>query len=254
MESSTSDQLTLFAEDSRDPARISASQEKALELKDRAQDYGQSSPVLLAKYDRATQSWRTSQLCLDGDLAQFSETWPRSGMTRNGTAYQLPTLVPLTAETESGSWPTPRSCTAMGANFTENTAKAKFPNLEIVVAQRMWPTPKANSANGAGIHGQGGMDLQTAVKLWPTPQAADNRDRGNLSSGAIRRRMLKGKQLMLSQVVSEVSGALNPTWVEWLMGFPPEWTALEHWETPSSLRLSKSSGKQSSKRKREPND
>src|SRR4029434_1905536 len=38
-------------------------------------------------------SWRKacqgySQVMLDGSLERFSETWPRAGMTRNGTAYQ----------------------------------------------------------------------------------------------------------------------------------------------------------------------
>jgi hypothetical protein len=37
-------------------------------------------------------------------------------------------------------------------------------------------------------------------------------------------------------------GSLNPTWVEWLMGFPLGWTALEPSETPSSRRSRKSSG------------
>jgi hypothetical protein len=71
------------------------------------------------------------------------------------------------------------------------------------------------------------MDLQTAVLFWPTPSASDNRDRGNLSSPAIKRRALIGKQLMLSQVVSETSGALNPMWVEWLMGFQTGHTDLK---------------------------
>jgi len=34
-----------------------------------------------------------------------------------------------------------------------------------------WPTPKRQNANGPGIHGQGGMDLQTAVSMFPTPSA-----------------------------------------------------------------------------------
>jgi DNA (cytosine-5)-methyltransferase 1 len=67
--------------------------------------------------------------------------------------------------------------------------------------------------------------------MWPTPSANDNRDRGNLSTPAIKRRAEKGKQLMLSMVVSETSGQLNPTWVEWLMGFPLGHTDLEPSET-----------------------
>ena len=45
-------------------------------------------------------------------------------------------------------------------------------------------------------------------------------------------RMARGKQLMLSQVVSSVNGALNPNWVEWLMGFPIGHTDLRVSETP----------------------
>jgi hypothetical protein len=39
-----------------------------------------------------------------------------------------------------------------------------------------------------------------------------------------------------------VPGSLNPTWVEWLMGFPLGWTALDASEMPSSRKSSKSSG------------
>jgi DNA (cytosine-5)-methyltransferase 1 len=63
--------------------------------------------------------------------------------------------------------------------------------------------------------------------MWPTPSASDNRDRGNRSTPAIKRRIKKGKQVMLSMCVSDESGALNPPWVEWLMGFPIEWTDLK---------------------------
>ena len=76
--------------------------------------------------------------------------------------------------------------------------------------QPMWVRPISGSGSG----------------LWPTPQSSDHRDRGNLSTPAIKRRAAKGKQLNLSMSVSEVSGQLNPPWVEWLMGFPVGWTDL----------------------------
>jgi hypothetical protein len=65
------------------------------------------------------------------------------------------------------------------------------------------------------------------VRMWPTPNASDHRDRGNMGSPSIQRRASIGKQLGLSMVVSDQSGALNPTWVEWLMGFPLGWTDLK---------------------------
>jgi hypothetical protein len=77
---------------------------------------------LLASYDRATSSWRTSQHCLlaqakneaDG-LAEFSETWPSAGMMRNGKTYQRqPWALPI-AENASGLLPTPTKSDAKGS-------------------------------------------------------------------------------------------------------------------------------------------
>ena len=69
--------------------------------------YGLSSLASFAYYVRASRSWRTSQDSIAEDLATFSGTWPRSGMTRNGIAYALPTLVPRTAVSGCSLWPTP---------------------------------------------------------------------------------------------------------------------------------------------------
>jgi hypothetical protein len=73
-----------------------------------------------------------------------------------------------------------------------------------------------------------------SLEKWPTPQSSDCRDRGNMSNPAIQRRVQKGKQLNLSMVVHPTSGKLNPTWVEWLMGWPLGWTDLKPLETDKS--------------------
>lgn len=98
---------TLFAEGF--PAKTFQWREIAPGLRVRGQGYGESTPALLARYDHVTQLWKTSQACFLSGLETFSETWPRSGMTRNGTAYRLPPLVPLTSEIASGLLPTPRT-------------------------------------------------------------------------------------------------------------------------------------------------
>jgi hypothetical protein len=51
------------------------------------------------------------------------------------------------------------------------------------------------------------------VKQWPTPTA--NRRSGLQSHG-----------------VNVIGGTLNPTWVDWLMGYPIGYSALEPLETP----------------------
>lgn len=105
-------------------ARTSALRESEREwAKEQGLAYGQKLPVWLANYDHDTSSWRTSQISLadqangqEDGLEEFSGTWPRSGMMRNGTAYQLPTLEPGIGGTEYGRLPTPtKTADAKGA-------------------------------------------------------------------------------------------------------------------------------------------
>jgi hypothetical protein len=88
-------------------AKTSALRARARASTAGVQDYGRNLPVSLAKYDLVTQSWKTFQHSLFGDLIAFSETWPRSGMMQNGIAYRLRPLVRLTDATECGLLPTP---------------------------------------------------------------------------------------------------------------------------------------------------
>ena len=115
-----------------------------------------------------------------------------------------------------------------------SAGKSKFnPGLNLEVAVQKWPTPTTRdwkdgpSPSVMNRKTQDKLPAAVYQRQWPTPQTADNRDRGNLSTPAIQRRIKKGKQVMLSMCVSETSGQLNPTWVEWLMGFPTGWTDLK---------------------------
>jgi DNA (cytosine-5)-methyltransferase 1 len=215
---------TCSAEGSR--ARTFRSRVVVAVSKASAADYGQSSPELLASYDRATSSWRTSQLCLDGELSEFLETWPRSGMTVNGTAYRLPPLVPLTDEIGSGLWPTPHANCSTGSG---RQGRDGGDNLQTAVAARMWPTPtsrdwKDGSAQACANVPTNGL-LGRAVH-WPTPGAEDAKYRYSNRETA-ERRAQSGKQIGLecaAHLTLQSSGALNPTFVEWLMGYPRDWT------------------------------
>jgi DNA (cytosine-5)-methyltransferase 1 len=112
------------------------------------------------------------------------------------------------------------------------------------VEERTYPTPRVSDGNGPGEHGTGGPDLRTVIargtstpQTWHTPAASDNRDRGNMQTPAIRRRQEKGKEIMLSMQANPdgMNGSLNPTWVEWLMGWPRGWTDSGHSVTGKSL-------------------
>jgi len=237
-----------FAEDS--PAKTSVTPGKAQGLRAKDQDYGAKSPAWLASYDRNTSSWKMSQHSLVEGLDEFSETWPRSGMMRNGIAYQLPPLALRTDGIESGSWPTPRASSAMAANFTQNTLIRTQGNLEEVVAQRMWPTP-----NTIGYRSDGELMILAKMaknreeylamsnracnskrdRYWPTPVSRMWKDSGCPSE-------FNRNEIPLAALVG---GALNPTWVEWLMGFPLGWTVSKVWEMRSSRKSQKSLVEQS---------
>ena len=144
--------------------------------------------------------------------------------------------------------PTPQA-TDYRSKPTSSSWKAKgginysLSNPEI---QAKWPTPTASQARSEGMILQmrklvedglttvqeaesmiGGSLTPQRMKMWPTPMASDNRDRGHMESPSIKRRLEIGKQVSLGQSVSPISGQLNPTWVEWLMGWPLEWTDLK---------------------------
>lgn len=104
VDTTTSNQLTLSRVDSR--ARTSATQENEKVSKENGQACGPSSTESFANYDPDTCSWRTSQRSLFGGWEQFSETWPRAGMMRNGIAYQRNLLEQYTSESEYSLWPT----------------------------------------------------------------------------------------------------------------------------------------------------
>ncbi len=97
--------LMSSAEGSR--ARILVGLGTGLDWQEREAGSGANMQGLLANYSRSSCSWKTSQHCLLEGLETFSETWPRSGMMRNGIAYQLPPLVRLMSGIASGLWGTP---------------------------------------------------------------------------------------------------------------------------------------------------
>jgi hypothetical protein len=125
--------LTLSAAAS--PVRTSALPERALGWRVNVLAYGASMPASFASYDPASSSWKTSQRSLVEDLETFSETWPRSGIMRGGTASQLQPLAPITVAIGSGLLPTPE------ASNTKATAMRSGGRSPRDFTKPLWPTP-----------------------------------------------------------------------------------------------------------------
>jgi hypothetical protein len=190
------------------PAKTYQSQETEQEYKtEREAAYGQSAPVLLGSFDPDTPSLKTSQTCLmeNGELglSEFSGTFPRSGMMRSGTVYQLPNLARTITEIGSGLLPTPTVATihaSMEAHRKEaDRLHPKGQNtLGAEVASRMWPTPRAAAASSG------------TEPNWKPKRPSGQPAQLSLQQSVRNLRIQQGKPF----------GGLNPTWVEWLMGFP----------------------------------
>ena len=270
-------------------ARISARRGGARGLKASGPGYGGNTLALLASYDRATSSWKTSGCSCEGECQLSCATLPTSGMMRNGTLYPLPRLVPTTggiasgllptpqardhfpahspeyiaakrgqghgmanlndfvAHSHKGLWPTP--CTSEAKSDTKNVANriAKGKQVMLCHAVRLWPTPTATLGTNGGLvtpakAKEGGtlIEALSARTKWPTPTARDYKDGSANSCKNVPANGLLGRVVHIG---SQASGALNPTWVEWLMGFPLEWTVLKPSETQSCRKSRKSSAK-----------
>jgi hypothetical protein len=71
-------------------------------------------------------------------------------------------------------------------------------------------------------------------EIWPTPVTRDYKDTGTKKalSRAKAKRSSPGVALIIG---AELGGSLNPTFSEWLMGWPLEWTDLKPLVTDKSL-------------------
>jgi len=152
-------------------------------------------------------------------------------------------------------WRTPDAHSGRGPS-SEKRMKMKLEkgmpisiNDQVAHPNLMWPTPTTDSAtNRTKKYKQGGTPLTVAVQKWPTPTARDWKDSGKA--------VINSDRNLLPQKVAKNDkdqwikggGSLNPTWVEWLMGYPSGWTDLNHSETVSSPKSPTTSDPSSSKR------
>jgi hypothetical protein len=151
-------------------------------------------------------------------------------------------------------WPTPNRSDHL-ANQSETLEawkkraaekKKEGINLQFALrhAAQMWPTPRASAAMSENIENIKKRDKDNSrleekvAKLWSTPVQDDVHHR--------KQKYSQGGTALSTQA----GGSLNPSWVEWLMGYPGGYTDLKHWEILSSRKSSKRSATPSSKPKK----
>ena len=171
----------------------------------------------------ATKVWRTPTASEPGVKIENlvpSEGGSIGGNNRHydkntGRLVQVGLSLQVMVEEEKGHWPTPRARDfrdSIGDKLPPSRIKDKGKDT---LAQRIV------------------RERLERTGYWPTPMASDNRDRGVLSDPTVQDRVMRGKQVTLSNLVVEKrgGGTLNPTWVAWLMGWPIGWTDSKPLET-----------------------
>lgn len=169
-----------------------------------------------------------------GTLTHPPSKWPRAGRMEQGAVYvRTPLAVRKTKRLNPGSaW--------VGVRLDDHNGWWHD--------TRLWPTPEASDGKRGPHREVGGkrdsgakraISLVTAVSaaergLWPTPRASWNENRTRKpapSHGKTHGRLLAGEANRAEIEAGRPTGILNPSWVEWLMGFPLGWTDLAADET-----------------------
>ena len=152
----------------------------------------------------------------------------------------------LTTRVARELWPTP---TVTGNNNKSEYGPKAGDGLAHAVRKSLWPTPTSRDwkdTPGMATEGPDGRNrvdmLARAVHnphlRFPTPRGSEGGV--GMYGGTGSRQMLESLETQ-GHISSEEKrsmeagggGRLNPDWVEWLMGLPIGWTALEPLETPS---------------------
>jgi len=226
----------------------------------------------------------TSKTAWSSDRCKM--TWKVKVSKSNVSLYQLQASVLGTKDLESGLWATPNTMDYLPPRSAAGTKKlmeghrkgrTKPSNLREQVdpeTMRMYPTPRSSGQEDAetlikrkGEKAASQHNLTANVQMFPTPSASCQLDvvappetvKKN-SSGWSVTRVGTGTKFgaKLNDVVNKVNqpiepgGKLNPTFVEFLMGFPENWTKIEQAEskvseTQSSHKWQESSDSQSRK-------
>jgi hypothetical protein len=175
-------------------AKTSQQEVREKESTESDQECGRKWYGSFTKYNPDSSSWRTHQCSFLGDLEEFSETWPQWGLMRNGECWEQRMLAQTIKETEFGS------------------------------LLKMFPTPTVACVEG-GEQSDRVEETQSGGYILRKLNKPNMTYGAKLSDAILYEEKKKNKA---------VGGKLNPTWTEWLMGWPLGWTDLKPLEMDKS--------------------
>jgi len=238
-----------------------AQQEKEQELKEKPLECGEKWRGSFTKYDQDSCSWKTHQCSLVGDLEEYSETWPQWGLMRDGECWEQQTLERTIRGTGYGLLPngednfhTPNTTGLDGGSNSRKALKKRqmipTPTSSMMpcegtvrIMRKAWESGEFTLEEASAIAGKDMRKSQGKVPMWPTPVCQDSRHATTRHLDP-KNHYWKSNlgEVVMSLEQPNIGGRLNPTWVEWLMGWPLEWTDLKPLVMDKSLCVQQQPG------------
>jgi len=196
--------------------------------------FGHTYGTPLARYDRDSQSWRTSEDTSLWDLPTSLGTLPTWGMTQGGDLFELPTPERPTSVPEFSSLPTPRATPAMSEalditlGMYQRRGGTTKGRLEESIA--LLPTPAVNDMGGGQnnrVVGRVGAASEVIGRQASATrqESCDRSTAHDVDWGKYEQAVNRWEALSRpapSPTFSDKDGRarLSPTFVEWMMGLP----------------------------------
>ena len=220
-----------------------------------------SQQSLLPDSAQSLETWPRAGMTVDGRAYQHRQPVPRTTVIGGGALQSVPTPTVNGNYNRKGASKTSGDGLATWAKMWQtpvaddpcNRKEGKWnsrgePKLSAQV--KMWPTPvahddgktpEAHMAMKARMKGgprHTCTSLTVMVKgiearMWPTPTAAASKGSCPKALTRANGRSRVNDRIDYAIMASD-GGLLNPTWVEWLMGWPLGHTASAHWATAKS--------------------
>jgi hypothetical protein len=229
-------------------AKTFPSQASGRALPGNAPDSGHITLALSGKSSLRLSSSKTSPRLKREDSMSSSPTWSVSVTPGRTPRFARATLERRTDGNGCLFWPTP-SATPYGNNqggAAGRVGKVR-PSLDSLAS--MWPTPRASDGDKGGPNQtQKGKQALASVAYWATPTSRDWKD-GLNPSMMVPTNSLLGRQAVRVTLPGQAKTgrmsprALNPRFVEWLMGWPLGWTDCERSATESFRMWLRSRGR-----------
>ncbi len=234
MQHSIAEWLTLYRRAFRArnfPSQTTCTQAKALpELAIKTNGLQPSKPY--ASLNQNTSCWKMSS---DSSAAtaisgKSSETWPRRGMMLDGIVYPVLMSEQATSDAESGSSESsngdecvpPGTCSDVSAAMTSGVPDVIAITSSAIASDQI----KTTSTNTEKYP----VSFKRGQRVWPTPTVNDSKNTAG-------KQQFNRNSLPLNAAVCVDDGGsiipenlgklIHPNFVEWLMGWPVDWTGLQ---------------------------